>query len=255
MNKPVVNIITPLEEEFYLLHDSILKPVQEKYAGITFISGSLIDVPVVVAKSGVGKVNAALAAQILIDRFDADRLVLLGVGGVINSNLSIGDVVISKDVRYHDVDAIGLGFSLGEIPFLGINIFDADKVLVEKAQQASIEALSKLQYRYAAMGAPNNHKPKVVVGRVITGDQFISGAGKKKQLIESFSGDCVDMEGAAVAQTAYLNNKQFVIIRALSDECENDAEKCYYDYLNTIAPYLLFEIAVNIAGGLNNKLY
>ncbi len=253
MNKPVVNIITPLEEEFYLLHDSIFKPVQEKYAGITFISGLLIDKPVVVAKSGVGKVNAALAAQILIDRFDADKLVLLGVGGVINSNLRIGDVVISRDVRYHDVDAIGLGFALGEIPFLGINIFEADQALVEKAQQASIQALFKLKYRYAAIGVPNNRIPKVSVGRVITGDQFISGAGKKKQLIESFSGDCVDMEGAAVAQVAYLNKRQFVIIRALSDECENDAEKSYYDFLNTIAPYLLFEIAVNIAGGLNNQ--
>ncbi len=247
MNKPVVNIITPLEEEFFLLHDSILKPVQEKYAGITFISGFLVDVPVVVAKSGVGKVNAALAAQIQIDRFNANRLMLLGVGGVINRNLSIGDVVISRDVMYHDVDAIGLGFALGEIPFLGINIFEADKELVEKAQQASLQALFKLKYRYAAMGEPNNRIPKVEVGRIITGDQFISGAGKKKQLIESFSGDCVDMEGAAVAQTAYLNNKQFVIIRALSDECENDAEKSYYDYLNTIAPYLLFEIAVNMA--------
>ncbi|NLL90641.1 MAG: 5'-methylthioadenosine/adenosylhomocysteine nucleosidase [Dehalococcoidales bacterium] len=250
MNKPVVNIITPLEEEFYLLHDSISKPVQEKYAGITFISGLLIDVPVVVARSGVGKVNAALAAQIMIDRFDADRLILLGVGGVINSNLHIGDVVISKDVRYHDVDAIGLGFALGEIPFLGVNTFEADQTLVEKAQQASIQSLFKLKYRYAAMGESYNHIPKVVVGTVITGDQFISGAGKKKQLIKSFNGDCVDMEGAAVAQTAYLNNRQFVIIRALSDECENDAEKDYYDFLNTIAPYLLFEIAVNMAGDL-----
>jgi adenosylhomocysteine nucleosidase len=252
MNKPVLQIITALEEEFYLLHDSILKPVQEKHAGITFISGLLIDVPVVVAKSGVGKVNAALATQILIDRYDADRLVLLGVGGVISNDLKIGDVVISKDVRYHDVDAIGLGFALGEVPFLGVNIFDADPTLVEKAQQASVQALSKLQYKYAAMGGPNS-RPKVLVGRIITGDQFISGSGKKKQLIESFSGDCVDMEGAAVAQTAYLNNRGFVIIRALSDECENDAEKSYYDYLNTIAPYLLFEIAADMAGGLYNK--
>ena len=249
MNKPVVNIITPLEEEFYLLHDSISKPVQEKYAGITFISGLLIDVPVVVARSGVGKVNAALAAQIMIDRFDADRLILLGVGGVINSNLHIGDVVISKDVRYHDVDAIGLGFALGEIPFLGVNTFEADQTLVEKAQQASIQSLFKLKYRYAAMGESYNHIPKVVVGTVITGDQFISGAGKKKQLIKSFNGDCVDMEGAAVAQTAYLTTA-VVIIRALSDERENDAEKDYYDFLNTIAPYLLFEIAVNMAGDL-----
>jgi adenosylhomocysteine nucleosidase len=253
MNKPALYIITPLEEEFYLLRDNIIEPVQEKYAGILFVSGLLADVPVVVAKSGVGKVNAALAAQILIDRFNADRLVLLGVGGVINSDLGIGDVVVSKDVRYHDVDAIGLGFALGEVPFLGINIFDADQVLVEKAQKASIEALAKLKDKYSAMDAPNNHQPKVMVGRIITGDQFISGAGKKKQLIESFSGDCVDMEGAAVAQTAYLNGKQFVIIRALSDECENDAERFYYDYLNTIAPYLLFEIAVHLAGGLYNK--
>ena len=252
MKKPALGIIAALEEEFYLLRDNILDPVQDKYAGILFVSGLLADVPVVVAKSGVGKVNAALATQIMIDRFDVDRLVLLGVGGVISSNLRIGDVVISKDVRYHDVDAIGLGFALGEIPFLGINIFNANQVLVAKAQQASILALAKMRDKYCAIGGPDN-QPKAVIGRVITGDQFISGAGKKKQLIETFSGDCVDMEGAAVAQTAYLNNREFVIIRALSDECENDAEKYYYDYLNTIAPHLLLEIAVNITAGLNNN--
>ena len=253
MNRPELNIITPLEEEFYLLRDSIETPVQQKYAGILFVSGLLCGVPVVVAKSGVGKVNAALATQIMIDRFDADRLVLLGVGGVINSNLSIGDVVVSRDARYHDVDAVGLGFALGEIPFLGINVFNASQTLIKKAEQASIQALSKPQDRYFAIHRPSNHKPKVLVGSIITGDQFICGAEKKKQLIESFGGDCVDMEGAAVAQTAYLNNRQFVIIRALSDECGNKAENYFYDYLNKIAPHLLFEIAVNLAGSLNNK--
>ncbi len=253
MNKPRLNIITPLEEELSLLRDGIETPVQEEYAGIIFVSGLLSGVPVIVAKSGVGKVNAALAAQIMIDRFDADRLVLLGVGGIINNNLSIGDVVVSRDVRYHDVNAVGLGFAPGEVPFLGINIFNASQTLIEKAEQASRQALSKLQDRYFAIHRPNNRKPKVLVGTILTGDQFISGVEKKKQLIESFGGDCVDMEGAAVAQVAHLNNRQFVIIRALSDECGYNAENYFYDYLNKIAPQLLFEIAVNLAVGLNNN--
>jgi adenosylhomocysteine nucleosidase len=253
MNSPKLNIITPLEEELCLLRDSISAPVQEKYAGITFVSGLLSGVPVVVAKSGVGKVNAALATQIMIDRFNADRLVLLGVGGVINSSLSIGDVVISKDTRYHDVDAVGLGFALGEIPFLGINVFKASQTLIEKAEQAAIQALLKPQDGHFAIHRSSNHKPKVLVGSIITGDQFISGNEKKKQLIESFGGDCVDMEGAAVAQVAHLNNRQFVIIRALSDECGNKAENYFYDYLSKIAPRILFEIAVNLACGLNDK--
>ncbi|MFA5628770.1 MAG: 5'-methylthioadenosine/adenosylhomocysteine nucleosidase [Dehalococcoidales bacterium] len=253
MDKPMLGIITPMEDEFRLLFDGITNPVQYQYSEILLVSGVLGGMPVVIAKSGMGKVNAALAAQIMIDRFNIERLVMLGVGGVLNSELNIGDVVVSQDVLYHDFDAVGMGFKPAEIPYFGKSIFNADKALIESALYASTEALSKLQGKYPAMLKLNECQPKAVLGRILTGDQFIAGVEKKEQLIASFGGDCVEMEGAAVAHTAYVNGKQFVIVRALSDECGSDAEIDFYEYLKTIAPHLLFEIAVCMIDRLRNE--
>jgi adenosylhomocysteine nucleosidase len=162
----------------------------------------------VVVQCGVGKVNAALAVQILIDRFGADAIINVGCAGSLNDSLDIGDFVVSSEVVQHDYDASAIGYEKGEILYTGKVSFSADETLIT----AALDAI--------ATAAPER---RVVTGRVCTGDQFISSDEEKETIISEFGGDCAEMEGAAVGQTAFLNGVPFVIIRAMSDKASSDA--------------------------------
>ena len=242
----MLGILSALEEENRLLLTKLVSPAVTEYARVQFTSGQLADTPVVMANTKVGKVNAAIVTQLLIDRFNVDTIILMGLGGGTGPEIEVGDIVISKDVVHHDVDATGyMDIELGEIPFLGIKYFPADERLIRTAEQAArkITGIKKTQSNESAAG----YNPRIVIGRVMTGDQFINSMEKVRWLWETFRGHCVEMEGAAVAQCAYLNDIPFVIIRAISDKCDELAEKSYHSYLQSEAPELLADVAVRMA--------
>lgn len=181
-------------------------------AGMEFYTGTLKGVDVVIVRSGIGKVNAGLCAQILADVFQVTHIINTGVAGSLNAKLDIGDILISRDALYHDVDVRIFGYQLGEVPQMGCREFKADKAMIEAAVSSCKEV------------NPDIH---VEVGRILSGDQFISDKAKKEILIADFQGDCTEMEGAAIAHSAYLNKIPFVIIRAISDKADDSAEMDY----------------------------
>ena len=208
----MIGIIGAMEEEVAALKATMkVEEVLEK-ASMTFVKGSLCGKDVVVVRSGIGKVNAGICAQILIDMFGVDALINTGVAGSLDAAIDIGDIVISTDAVQHDMDASTFGDPVGQIPRLDTFSFPADERLVQAAKLANEEVNTDIH---------------TFTGRVVSGDQFIAGEEKKNYLIRTFDGKCAEMEGAAIAQTAYLNNIPYVIIRAISDKADNSAVMDY----------------------------
>lgn len=210
-----IGIIGALGEEVEEFKNNLEDVEITKKAGMDFYQGLLNDKEVVVVKSGVGKINSAVCAQILIDIFEVEALINAGVAGSLLNDINIGDVVIAKDVVNHDMDATGFGHTYGEVPNMDKTYFEADEELVEK----SVEICKRV-----------NPDITPFVGRVLTGDQFISDRAKKEWLINTFNGYCTEMEGVSIGQTAWLNGVPFMIIRAISDKADGSAEIDYNDF-------------------------
>jgi len=203
----VIGVIGAMDEEIALLLDEMGEVTEEEYAGTTYHRGRLEDVSVVLCKSGVGKVNAAVSTQVLIDQYQVDAVIFTGVAGALHPDLDIGDIVISTECQQHDVDASPLGFAPGEIPFQETSVFQADPHLVALAEEASEKASGG----------------KTMKGKILSGDQFISDTERVRKLHERFGGMCVEMEGAAVAHVCHLNRVPFVILRSISDRADHSA--------------------------------
>jgi adenosylhomocysteine nucleosidase len=210
-----IGIIGAMEEEVIRLKEQMDDVEIKSIASMDFCEGSLEDSPLVVVRSGIGKVNAALCAQILVDKYGVDLVINTGVAGSLRNEINIADIVLSTDALQHDVDATGFGYDVGVIPRMEQSIFQADKKLIELAKGVCKEVLPLLG---------------VHTGRIVSGDQFISDSGKKEWLLKTFDGYCTEMEGAAIAQAAYLNKIPFLIIRAISDKADNSAEMAYSEF-------------------------
>ena len=204
----MIGIIGAMEEEVASLKEEMdVREVVEK-AGMMFCKGILCGQKVVVVRSGVGKVNAGICAQILVDLFQVDLLINTGIAGSLDARIDIGDMVISTDALQHDMDASVFGDPVGQIPRLDTFSFPADEALARKAIRANEKA---------------NPDIRSFTGRIVSGDQFISSKEVKDRIVENFHPLCVEMEGAAIAQAAYLNKVSYVIIRAISDKADNSA--------------------------------
>ncbi len=210
MNK--IGIIGAMELEVEQLKAELSESRIVKKAGMEFHEGVLNGASVVVVRCGIGKVNAALCVQILADLFQVTHVINTGVAGSLNAELDIGDILISQDALHHDVDVTIFGYRPGEVPQMGFLEFQADQRLAALAQDACERV---------------NPDVNVVLGRVVSGDQFISSKEVKERLISQFHGDCAEMEGASIAHGAYLNGIPFVIIRAISDKADDSAEMDY----------------------------
>lgn len=215
MNK--IGIIGAMELEVDALKkelriDGALNSKVTQIAGMDFLEGDLNDVPVVIVRCGIGKVNAALCVQILCDHYHVTHVINTGVAGSLNAALDIGDILISKDALYHDMDVTPLGYEPGIIPQMDMSIFPADERLAELA----LASCKKVN--------PDIHS---LTGRVVSGDQFIAKKDVKERLINLFHGDCAEMEGAAIAHACHLNKVPFVILRAISDKADDSAEMDY----------------------------
>lgn len=207
-----IGIIGAMELEVEQLKKEMAVESVIKKAGMDFFEGTLSDVPVVIVRSGIGKVNAALCVQILADVFQVSHVINTGVAGSLNAKLDIGDILISRDALHHDMDTTIFGYQPGEVPQMGFREFRADERMMELAR----EVCEKV-----------NPDIRVMFGRVVSGDQFISSKEVKERLIALFQGDCAEMEGASIAHGAYLNGLPFVIIRAISDKADDSAEMDY----------------------------
>ncbi len=207
-----IGIIGAMEVEVATLKSNMTVKNTVKKASMEFYEGTIGNTEVVVVRSGIGKVNAGICVQILIDLFNVTHVINTGIAGSLNADINIGDIVLSTDACYHDVDVTVFGYKKGEIPQIGAATFEADKALREKAK-ASIKK-----------AAPDIG---VFEGRVCSGDQFISSAEVKNAIIKEHGGLCTEMEGAAIAQASYLNNTPFLIIRAISDKADGGAEVDY----------------------------
>ena len=208
----MTGIIGAMEEEVAALKEAMEVQEAAELASMTFYRGVLCGKDVVVVRSGIGKVNAGICAQILVDRFHVDTLINTGIAGSLDARIDIGDMVISTDALHHDMDAVQFGYPAGQVPRLDVLSFPADEELVKKAVQANEKA------------NPDIH---TYTGRVASGDQFIASKEVKEKIVENFQPLCVEMEGAAIAQAAYLNKVSYVIIRAISDKADNSATMDY----------------------------
>lgn len=211
----ILGIIGAMDEEVSILKESMLVEEVVSKASMEFYKGKLADKKVVIVRSGIGKVNAAVCTQILISEFAVDCIINTGVAGSLRNEINIGDIVLSKDTLQHDMDATGFGYEPGVIPRMDTSIFIADEKLLSLAKQVNEEVNTDI----------GTH-----IGRVVSGDQFISDKEKKEFLVSQFDGFCTEMEGAAIAQTAYLNNIPYLVIRAISDKADNSAEMDYSEF-------------------------
>lgn len=202
-------IIGAMEEEVNSLKETLTNLKTSTIAGMEFCEGKLDGVDVVVVQCGMGKVNAGICVNTLINNFGCTKIINTGVAGSLDNQIDIGDIVVSVDACQHDFTVEDIGFEKGEIPYTGLYAFPADETMRKKAVEAVHEVAADVQ---------------VYEGRVCTGDQFVSSKEQKEKIISNFGGMCCEMEGGAIAQACYLNGTPFVIIRAISDKADDSEE-------------------------------
>ena len=235
-----------LDAEISHLKGGMIVHKEKILVGRVFSIGTLEGEDVVLVKAGVGKVNAALTAQILIESFDIQSLIFTGVAGGIDTSLHVGDIVISSKVIQHDYGLISpdgfhplvIRLPQGKEEEKHTTHFLSDSLLIKLA----LTAVKKTNFPESPF---TKNKPKVVLGVVVTGDQFIASEEKRKWLEETFQASCVEMEGGAVAQICTTYDIPFVILRSLSDlaneEATIDFEK-FVDYASKNSTLLVLQI-------------
>lgn len=208
----MLGIIGAMDEEVSKLKEVMDEVTVSTKASMDFYKGKIFGKDVVVVRSGIGKVNAGICTQILVDEYKIDAVINTGIAGSLNADINIGDIVLATDALQHDMDATGFGYEPGVIPRMEQSVFVADETL-RRLAKASCEKV--------------NSDISVFEGRVVSGDQFISDRAKKDYITKQFAGYCTEMEGAAIAQAAYLNKIPFLIIRAISDKADDSATEDY----------------------------
>ena len=195
----------------------LMKNIEEKdLLNLQFFTGKIEEAECVLVECGEGKVNAARTTQIMIDNFKIDKLVNVGSAGAINEDLNVKDVVIADKLVQYDFDISGLGYEKGEICNIGKYIY-CDKTLVEECKKA-IENIENESY-------------KVVIGTIATADSFCDKPEIAKMVRKEFNAECVEMEGAAVAQVCYLDKIPFLVIRGISDTPNGNNKIDFRKYL------------------------
>ena len=192
----------------------------EKKENMEFYEGKLGGRDVVIVRCGIGKVSAAICAQILVDDFHVTHVINTGAAGSLDAKLDIGDVVISTEAVEHDFDVSQIGFKKGEHPYINMQNFPASVELRKQALQAVKEAAPDI---------------RAMEGRICSGDQFISSQVKKEEIIREFGGSCVEMEGGAIAHACYLSDVPFVIIRAISDKADDSSQVSFDEFARKAA--------------------
>lgn len=214
-----VAIIGAMEEEVTILRDKVENREETVIAGCEYSTGTINEIDVVLLKSGIGKVNAALSTAILLERFQPDYVINTGSAGGFHPNLNVGDAIISSEVRHHDVDVTAFGYEYGQVPNLPA-AYQADKKLVEIAEQSAQEVTDM----------------KVAKGLIATGDSFMNDPVRVEFVRSKFPElMAAEMEAAAVAQVCHQFKVPFVIIRALSDIAGKESDVSFDQFLEKAA--------------------
>lgn len=210
----MLGIIGAMDNEVAMLKDMMSDVEIIRKASMEFYKGKLQGKETVIVQSGIGKVNAAVCAQILIDMFNVTGIVNTGVAGSLRNEINIGDIVVSSDAVEHDMNAMPLGYERGVIPGMETSIFVADPKLVDLTKKCCKESVSV----------------NVFEGRIVSGDMFVSDKDIKDKLIRKFNGYCTEMEGGAIAHCACINKVPFVVIRSISDKADDSAHMDYPEF-------------------------
>jgi 5'-methylthioadenosine/S-adenosylhomocysteine nucleosidase len=226
-------ILGALEEELSEFRRNLSGREERRWNTLSLSLGVLADQRVVVAGTGVGKTMSALATQYLIDQFAPERIFLVGIAGGLNSALAIGDVVVATDSIQHDLDARAAGFELGRVPFSPYREIPSDSKMIGLALGLDVSGF------------------RVVQGRILTGDQFISGSGdgRNDRLVGELGGDAVEMEGASVGLVALVNRIPFLLVRVISDRADDEAKVNLKKFL-PIASKRTFQIVCHVLSGV-----
>ena len=229
-----IGIIGAMDIEVDALKEQMLDVTRVNKASMEFYQGKLNGKDVVVVRSGIGKVNAAVCTQILADVFEVEAVINTGIAGSLRNEINIGDIVVSTDALQHDMDAVEFGYPKGQIPGMKVFSFVANAALRETAVRVCQKVNPDIQ---------------VFEGRIVSGDQFVARAEVKDEIIKEFAGYCTEMEGAAIAQAAYLNGIPFVVVRAISDKADNSATMDYPTFERQAAQH-----CVNLVGEMLREL-
>lgn len=207
-------IICAMDEEIAILKDNLQNKTTHKIGAIEFFEGQIEGSDVVLVKSGIGKVQAGITAALLITTFAVDYLINTGSAGGIGTGLEIGDVVISTETAYHDVDVTAAGYEIGQLPNCPAR-FPAARSLEEAITKAAEAA-----------------KLETHSGLIVSGDQFVASSDVIATIKTNFPDAlCVEMEGAAIGQVAYDFDVPYVVIRAMSDVGDEDANNNFDDFI------------------------
>jgi len=228
----MVGIIGAMQEEVAILKRLIEDRRVEKVMHVEFTVGRMHDKEVVLLESGIGKVNVAIAATLLLERFDVDVVINTGSAGGVKVDAEVGDVVISDAVAYHDVDVTGFGYDLGQVPGLPPE-FKSDENLVSKVE----DVLTSVGVRYFK-------------GQIVTGDAFVNRPEQMEKIRGNFNDAiALEMEAAAVAQVCHIANIPFVVVRALSDIAGKESEVSFDEFLPkaaVVSSLMVFELVKTI---------
>ncbi len=214
MNK--IGIIVAMEEELEAVLNIMNNIEQKEIYGVNVQIGKIEQKEVVVVKSGVGKVNAARVTQILIDKLNVKSIINIGSAGALNPFLNIGDIVIGEKLIQHDFDITAFDHDKGYITGVGDYIY-SNIELIEKFKKVA-NNLKEKDY-------------KIKTGIIATGDIFCTDIEMKNKIYSKFDADCVEMEGAAIAQVCYLDKIPFIVIRSISDSPNGNNEIDFDKYV------------------------
>lgn len=206
-----IGIIGAMQEEVEILKNEMDLTKTKTFSSMAFYEGQLWSKNVVVVTCGIGKVNAAVCTQLLIDQFKVDKIINVGIAGGLRADIYPGDIVVAESLVQHDMDATFFGDALGQVPRLDTFDFKCQETLVAAAKKA----VDKIE------------KSNAFIGRIVSGDQFIHEAVKLQFLHDTFDAYACEMEGAAIGQVCYLNAVDFVVIRSISDNAINGSHMDY----------------------------
>ena len=201
-----IGIIGAMEQEIEQLFDKMEDTKTRTIATRNFHEGKLFGKDIVLVQCGIGKVNAGIVTQSMISEFGVDFVINTGIAGSLDNDLEIGDIVVSTDTAYHDMDVNEFGYPRGQVPGMGMTFFGASEKLLSLVPE----------------------REHIKQGSVLTGDQFINSREIKTGMQKDFpTAKCVEMEGAAIGHACYLNQIPFLIVRSISDKADDDADKSF----------------------------
>jgi len=212
-------VIGAMESEVAQLRDALKNTAVTRFSGLTFYAGALGSRRVVLVRCGVGKVNAARCAQMLIDRFGVDYIVNTGIAGGVGEGLRVADVVIGAELVQHDFDAVAFGYARG-------NICDPTHRDTPSVFRSDGELIAAFRAAAEAVIDPK----RVKTGRIATGDLFVASAEAKRDIAETFGAVAAEMEGGAIAQVAALAGVPFIVLRAISDLADGSSPRSFDEF-------------------------